>query len=124
MMRSGCFSFGKCFEGALIALLMTLIAFGRPLDDAAHAAALEIEAGNTSPLLYFLAAFDVIDDPADHQPGEAASEKAQLVMQLAAPQSDMVSFAGATGKANSHPAYFLEAVTTRPPIPLERPPRI
>lgn len=122
-MLSGCFSFGKRFARALIAFLVVLIAFGRPLDTAAHAAKLEIEAGKSTPLLQFIAAFDVIDDPADHENSADPYEKTQIVVQMAMPQTDAISFSIPVELTVRHSQRIFDAVTSRSSGPPERPPR-
>ncbi len=120
-MRTGYNSFGKRLARTLIAYLAVMLAFGRPLDDLAHVAGLEIEAGNSSPIVAFIAAFDVIDDPMDHKDGNL--EQTQLVIQLAMPERNSIGFATIVEGPVEHSKRLRDVVTSRWPPPLERPPR-
>lgn len=122
-MHSGCATFGKRFARTLIAFLVVLIALGRPLDAAAHVATLEVEAGSTSQLLTFIAAFDVIDDAFDHESGENPNETTQLVIQMAMPERDAIGLATAIERAVEHAQRLPDAVISNSLLPLERPPR-
>lgn len=122
-MNRGLTSIGKGLARTLITLLVVLIAFERPLDAAAHAAAQEVEAGNSSPLLKFIAAFDVIDDSFDHQTGNVPHERGQIVVQLALPELALTNIAIVVGALVEHPQHFADALISRTSSPLDRPPR-
>lgn len=64
---------------ALFALAALLLAFGPPVDAAAHAAKKAVEAGRASPIVQVLSAFDVIDDVLDHIPGESAGAQQHVL---------------------------------------------
>lgn len=122
-MNRGWPAIGKSMARALITLLVVLIALERPLDAAAHAAAQEVEAGNPSPLLKFIAALDVIDDAFDHQTGNVPHDRGQIVVQLALPEPALTSAAIVAAALVEHPQHFADALISRAPLPLDRPPR-
>ena len=122
-MNRGWTAIGKGLTRTLITLLVALIAFERPLDAAAYAAAQEVEAGNSSPLLKFIAAFDVIDDAFDYQTGSVPYERGQIVIQLALPEPDPTNAATIVAARVEHPQHFTDALISRAPLPLDRPPR-
>lgn len=122
-MNRGWTAFGKRIGRVLIALLVALIAFGRPLDAAAHAAVMEVEAGNSSPFLKIIAAFDVIDDAFDHETGNAPDTKDQIVVQLALPEPGVSNDAKIVVTTVEHSQRFADALTSRSFPPLDRPPR-
>jgi hypothetical protein len=100
-----------------------MLAFGPPLDSAAHAAANAVEAGSASPILKVLSAFDVLDDALDHIPGDRAHEHAQVVVQLALPEPVLVSVAiPRVTPVELRPAVSISWSSRMPP-PLDRPPR-
>ena len=122
-MNRGWTAIGKGLAKTLIALLVVLIAFERPLDAAAYAAAQEVEAGNSSPVLKFIAAFDVIDDAFDHQTGSVPHERSQIVVQLALPEPALTNVAKVAAALVEHPQHFADALFSRASLPLDRPPR-
>lgn len=122
-MNRGWTSFGRGLVRTLITLLVVLIAFERPLDAAAYAAAQEVEAGNSSPLLKFIAAFDVIDDAFDHQTGNVPHERGQIVVQLALPEPALTDVAKVAAALVEHPQHFADALFSYVSLPLDRPPR-
>lgn len=107
----------------LLAVVAMMLAFGPPLDSAAHAATKAIEAGSTSPILKVLSAFDVLDDILDHIPGDRTGEHAQVVVHLALPEPALVSIAISIVT----PVELLPVASipwsSRTPPPLDRPPR-
>lgn len=122
-MNRGWTSVGRGLVRTLITLLVVLIACERPLDAAAYAAAQEVEAGNSSPFLEFIAAFDVIDDAFDHQARDVPHERSQIVVQLALPEPALTSVAIVAAALVEHPQHFADAFISRPLPPLDRPPR-
>ena len=118
--RSG---IGGGIARALLALVVLILAFGPPLDTAAHVATKAIEAGDASPFLKFVSAFDVLDDALDHIPGDRPSEHPQAVVQLALPQPLLVSVTiPQVTPVERHPATTIPWAS-RMPSPLDRPPR-
>jgi hypothetical protein len=108
---------------ALLALVAMMLAFGPPLDSAAHAAAKAVEAGSTSPVLKLLSAFDVLDDAFDHIRGDRTSEPAQVVVQLALPEPVLVSvIIPRVTPIELRPTGSIPWSSRMPP-PLDRPPR-
>ena len=108
---------------ALLALVVMILAFGPPLDTAAHAATKAIEAGDSSPFLKLVSAFDVLDDAFDHIPGDRPSEHPQAVIQLALPQPLLMSVTiPHVTPVELHPATAIPWAS-RMPSPLDRPPR-
>lgn len=114
---------GGGFARAMVLLVAMILAFGPPLDTAAHAASKAVEAGDTSIFLKVLSAFDVLDDPFDHLPGGLTSDKAQVVVQLALPELNEVPI-GSVIAPSADPWPAPPSVwSSRLPPPLERPPR-
>src|SRR6185436_18189991 len=100
-----------------------MIAFGPLLDTTAHAAGLAIEAGNKSPILKFMAAFDVLDDVLDHPSGCEPNKKVQIVIQLAMPEPDLSGLSVTLVEPVEHQPKAFESISSCSPPPLERPPR-
>jgi len=106
-----------------MALLAMLIAFWPVLDTTALAAGLAIEAGSKSPILKFIAAFDVLDDALDHPSGCEPNKKAQTVIQLAMPEPDLSGLTLTLVEPVEHQAKAFESISSCSPPPLDRPPR-
>lgn len=106
-----------------MAFIAMLIAFGPLLDTTAHAAGQAIEAGNTSPVLKFIAAFDVLDDALDRPSGCEPNKHEQIAIQLALPEPDLSGLTVCLVTPVEHPQTGFESIVSRTPPPLDRPPR-
>jgi len=111
------------FARALLALVAMALAFGPPLDTAGHAASNAVAAGDSSVFMKVLSAFDVLDDPFDHLPGDRPADKTQMVVQLALPDlTEAPAGLIAERRTEAWPARR-DIWSSRLPPPLERPPR-
>lgn len=106
-----------------MALIAMLLAFGPPLDTAAHVASQAVEAGDSSPILKFVAAFDVLDDALDHLPGDGPGKPAQIVITMAMPTPVLASFAIVHEEPVEHGLTTPELFASQTLPPLDRPPR-
>lgn len=106
-----------------MALLAMLLAFGPPMDAAAHVAAQAVAAGDNSPVMTFVAAFDVLDDVLDHLPGDNPNKPAQIVITMAIPAPVLASLVVIHQAPIEHQLAMTEAVRTLALSPLDRPPR-